>query len=72
MGATFNPLMIVTEFMPLGDLEHLLLDKNVHLSLLTRLEHVFVFYSIPPFLLKLIHSNFQHGKTSRTWNELVT
>jgi serine/threonine protein kinase len=37
MGASFNPLMIVTDLMQ-GDLEHLLLDRSVHLSLLTRLE----------------------------------
>lgn len=37
MGASFNPLMIVTDIME-GDLEHLLLDHTIPLSLLTRLE----------------------------------
>jgi hypothetical protein len=37
MGASFNPLMIVTDLMQ-GDLEHLLLDKAVKLPLITRLE----------------------------------
>jgi len=40
LGASFNPLMIVTELMAQGDLEHLLLDQRVKLSLLTRLESV--------------------------------